>query len=101
MSVKSLVSSPAELAALTVKVKAPGSVGVPEIVPVFVSSVSPSGSVPSERVHVMGVEPIAARVVEYSASVEVVGMSVVVMSGAVADVSVSSGSSESNGLSMS
>ena len=100
ISVKSFVFSPAEFDALTVNVNTPSSAGMPEIVPEE-SSVSPSGSVPSEIVHVMGAEPIASRVVEYCASVEAVGMSVVVMRGAVADVSVSSVSSESNGSSMS
>ena len=63
MIVKSLVADPEELEAWTVKEYAPGVEGVPEILP-SIPRVKPSGSEPSERVHVMGVEPRALRSAE-------------------------------------
>lgn len=61
--VKSFEAVPTEFVAVTVKGNAPGSVGVPEIVPEE-SRLRPSGSEPSERVHVMWVAPMAESVAE-------------------------------------
>ncbi len=52
---------PAELVALAVNLKVPAFEGVPEMMP-SVESESPSGSLPEDMLHVMGVEPVASRV---------------------------------------
>ncbi len=56
--VKVLESLPLELLAFIVKVHSPLSVGVPEIVPVSASKLSPSGRVPL-MLHDKGREPEA------------------------------------------
>ena len=48
--------------ALTVKVKTPGAVGVPLMMPVEDPKESPAGSAPLVTLHVIGAVPVAARV---------------------------------------
>ena len=57
---------PPALAALAVKVKTPGAVGVPLTMPVEDSKESPAGSVPLVTLHVMGAVPVADRVCVYT-----------------------------------
>ena len=61
LRVNFFVALPMEFAAFTVNEYEPAADGVPEIVP-SVARVIPSGSLPPERVHVMGVVPEAVRV---------------------------------------
>lgn len=68
MRVNFFVALPMEFAAFTVKEYEPASVGVPEIVP-FVARVMPMGSLPLERVHVIGAVPEAVRVCVYGEAV--------------------------------
>ena len=63
MMEKSREADPAEFEAVTVKEYAPVAAGMPEIEPEE-SIESPSGSVPSERDHVMGDEPMAENAAE-------------------------------------
>ncbi len=72
-----LVPEPALLAALTVNVKVPAVVGVPEIVPELLRA-NPFGRVPAETAHVTS-EADAARVAEYLAPTWPEGREVVVM----------------------
>ena len=58
---KVFVTAPRLFEALTVKVNAPPTEGVPDRTPA-VESVSPVGRVPEEMLQVMGVVPLAARV---------------------------------------
>jgi hypothetical protein len=60
-----LVSFPTELAALTVKVDVPFTIGVPEITPVVGARLNPTGNAPLSRLHVMGVVPVAVSVCLY------------------------------------
>jgi len=57
-----LVALPAEFVALTVKFDVPAAVGVPVIAPVDVFKFSPTGRLPVDIAHVIGVVPVAARV---------------------------------------
>jgi len=57
-----LVTFPAEFVALTVKLYVFAVVGVPEITPVVAFKVRPAGSVRLEIDHVIGTDPVAARV---------------------------------------
>ena len=52
---------PTLLVALTVKLNVPAVGGVPEMTPVFTFSDNPPGSAPDGILHVIGVEPVAAR----------------------------------------
>jgi hypothetical protein len=78
---KDRVSLPASFVALTVNVEVPAAVGVPEITPVSVFSVNPSGSVPLSRLHVIGVSPDAMIVWLYAASTVPPGNAAVVIVG--------------------
>src|SRR6478736_3779903 len=74
------VSDPAELSACTVKLYAPATVGVPEIVlPV---RVSPVGRVPAEMLQVIGEVPVADSVWEKGVSFTIEFRVVVVTTGA-------------------
>jgi hypothetical protein len=57
-----LAALPALFAAWTVKPKVPGVAGVPEIVPVAVFRLNPSGGLPLATVHVTGAVPPALSV---------------------------------------
>ena len=59
---RSLVTFPTELAALTVKMNVPTVVGVPVIAPLALFKLKPAGSVPLFIVQVIGVAPVAVRV---------------------------------------
>jgi hypothetical protein len=56
---------PSESMTWTTKLAVPGSVGVPEIVPVLASRDNPAGRLPEARIHVYGATPpVAANTVE-------------------------------------
>ena len=55
---------PPAFVALIVGVKTPAAVGVPLMMPVEDPNVSPAGSVPLVRAHVIGLVPVAANVCE-------------------------------------
>ena len=57
---RAFVSLPSALVALTVKLKTPAVVGVPEIAPVG-ARVNPPGNAPAWMLHVIVVMPVAAR----------------------------------------
>ena len=59
---RSFVSLPAELDALTVKLNVPAVVGVPVIAPLDMFRFKPVGSVPLLISQVMGVVPVTVRV---------------------------------------
>jgi hypothetical protein len=59
---RALVPFPTEFVALAVKFNVPVFVGVPEIMPVFVSKLKPVGSLPLEIDQVIGVVPVATSV---------------------------------------
>jgi hypothetical protein len=61
----SLVSSPSELVAFTVKVDFPAVVGIPVIAPVGART-RPAGNEPLSRLHVMGVLPVASSFLLYA-----------------------------------
>ena len=77
---KTFSSFPAALLALTVKLKLPAAVGVPEITP-FVDSSNPLGKLPPCNDHVIGVSPVAARVWLYAVLTVPLGKVVVVIVG--------------------
>jgi len=56
-----IVSFPAELDALTVKLGVPTAVGVPVIIPVSASRLKPAGRAPLTIDHVNGVVPVAVN----------------------------------------
>ena len=60
-SIYSLLALPLALVAVTVKVEVPSAVGVPEITPVLLSSVNPTGREPLVTLHVM-LLPVACSV---------------------------------------
>ena len=68
-SVYDFEAVPYSFEAVTVKVKVPDSVGVPEITPVEALMLRPAGRVPEVTAHVIGAVPDAVRVCEYSASI--------------------------------
>ena len=72
---------PAPLVALTVKLNVPTVVGVPEISPVEVFKVRPSGRLPESIDHVKAAEPVAARVWLYDAPTVPLFSAVVVIVG--------------------
>jgi hypothetical protein len=53
---------PPALVAVMVKVKMPGAVGVPLMMPVEDPKESPAGTAPLVTLHVIGAVPVAARV---------------------------------------
>ena len=58
--------APAASVAVTVSTKVPNAEGVPDMTPVFGSSVIPAGKVADVRAYVMGaVPPAAPRLMEY------------------------------------
>ena len=59
VSVKVLLSVPAEFPALTLNLKIPDSAGVPEIVPELLN-VRPEGRLPLPTLQVIGVVPVAS-----------------------------------------
>jgi len=61
--VKFLFADPAEFVALTLKLNEPVTDGVPDITPVVVLSDSPFGRFPEMMAQLIGVVPVAARVV--------------------------------------
>ena len=76
-SMNSFSSMPASLAASTVNIKVPASVGMPEIVPVNESNTSPSGNLPpinsdsesgSDKAQLIGFEPSASMTNSYGSS---------------------------------
>ena len=60
-----VASGTVPLAALTVKLNVPSVDGIPEMTP-LVESVKPLGRLPLSRLHIIGVEPVAARVWLYA-----------------------------------
>jgi hypothetical protein len=64
---------PPALAALAVKVKTPGAVGVPLTMPVEDPKESPAGSAPLVTLHVTGAVPVADRVWVYTEPVSAAG----------------------------
>ena len=81
------VSSPAVFSALTVKVKIPALLGVPEISP-SVERFNPSGKFPFVRDHVIGAVPEAASLLLYAVFTIPSGRVAVVMTGATSAVSI-------------
>jgi hypothetical protein len=79
-----LVSLPAALAALTVKLNVFAVVGVPEITPA-VERLKPVGNAPESMLHVIGVFPAAARVWLYAVPTVPFGNDIVVITGLPAD----------------
>ena len=77
---KTFSSFPAALLALTVKLKLPAAVGIPEITP-FVDSSNPLGKLPPCNDHAIGVSPVAARVWLYAVLTVPLGKVVVVIVG--------------------
>jgi hypothetical protein len=79
----SVDDSVARSVAWRTKASVPGTVGVPEIVPVDVSRLSPAGSAPAFTVHTKGCPPpVADTVVLYGVPTVAPGSNVVVMTGA-------------------
>jgi len=77
-----------EFCATTRNVNEPIVDGVPDIMPEFVFNDKPFGKLPSDRLHVMGVVPVAASVVLYNVPFLPFGSEVVVMVTGVPDVTV-------------
>jgi len=79
--VKGFLSTPTVFCAEALKVYVPVVVGVPEMTPVDSASVNPGGRIPTPQI--IGVVPVAARVVMYEIPRTPFGSEVVVMTGGV------------------
>lgn len=60
-----VASGAVPFAALTVKLNVPSVDGIPEMMP-LVERAKPPGRLPLSRLHVIGIEPVAARVWLYA-----------------------------------
>jgi len=61
---RNISSLPAAFVAFTLKSNSPAATGVPEIKPVFSSSVKPAGKIPKETDHLIGSSPVAPSITE-------------------------------------